>query len=39
VIPQVANGRVLSKRIILGCRQTNALEPVLPVNLDSWVQR
>jgi hypothetical protein len=39
VIPQVTNGRVLSKRIILGCRQTNALEPVLPVTLDSWVQR
>jgi hypothetical protein len=39
VIPQVVNGRVLSKRIILGCRQTNANEPVLPVTLDSWVQR
>lgn len=36
VIPQVTGGRVLSKRIILGCRQTNATQPMLPVNLDSW---
>jgi type II secretory pathway pseudopilin PulG len=39
VIPQVVNGRVLSRRIILGCRQTKTNEPLLPVNLDSWVQR
>jgi prepilin-type N-terminal cleavage/methylation domain-containing protein len=40
VIPQVnAAGRVISKRIILGCRQTNAAQPLLPVNLDSWVQK
>jgi prepilin-type N-terminal cleavage/methylation domain-containing protein len=40
VIPQVdASGRLISKRIILGCRQTNASQPLLPVNLDSWVQR
>ena len=36
VIPQVSGGRVISKRIILGCRQTNAAQPILPVNLDSW---
>lgn len=36
VIPQVSGGRVISKRIILGCRQTNATQPILPVNLDSW---
>lgn len=36
VIPQVSGGRVISKRIILGCRQTNATQPMLPVNLDSW---
>jgi Tfp pilus assembly protein PilV len=39
VIPQVVNGRVLSKRIILGCRQTNSNEVLIPVNLDSSVQR
>ena len=40
VIPQVnATGKLISKRIILGCRQTNASQPLLPVNLDSWVQR
>lgn len=36
VIPQVSGGRVISKRIILGCRQTNPSQPMLPVNLDSW---
>lgn len=39
VIPQVAGGRTISKRIILGCRQTNATRPVVPINLDSWVQK
>jgi hypothetical protein len=39
VIPQVSGGRVISKRIIIGCRQTNAAQPLLPVNLDSWVQK
>ena len=39
VLPQVSGGRVVSKRIILGCRQTNASQPLLPVNLDSWVQK
>lgn len=39
VIPQVSGGRTISKRIIIGCRQTNANRPVLPVNLDSWVQK
>jgi hypothetical protein len=40
VIPQTnANGNVTGKRIIIGCRQTNAAQPLLPVNLDSWVQR
>jgi type II secretory pathway pseudopilin PulG len=34
--PTVGGGRVISKRIILGCRQTNAPQPMLPVNLDSW---
>jgi prepilin-type N-terminal cleavage/methylation domain-containing protein len=36
VIPQVSGGRVISRRIILGSRQTNATQPMLPVNLDSW---
>jgi hypothetical protein len=39
VIPQVSGGRVISKRIIIGCRQTNATQPLLPVTLDSWVQK
>jgi len=39
VIPQVSGGRVISKRIIIGCRQTNANQPLLPVTLDSWVQK
>ena len=39
VIPQVSGGRIMSKRIVIGCRQTNANGPVLPVNLDSWVHK
>ena len=39
VIPQLSGGRTISKRIILGCRQTNANRPTLPINLDSWVQK
>ena len=43
VIPQVinVNGRTvtISKRIILGVRQTNANHLVLPVALDSWVHK
>jgi hypothetical protein len=39
VIPQVSGGRTISKRIIIGCRQTNANRPILPINLDSWVQK
>jgi len=41
VIPQVdpTSGRTISKRIILGCRQTNANRLTLPINLDSWVQK
>jgi hypothetical protein len=39
VIPQVSGGRIISKRIIIGCRQTNAKRPGLAVNLDSWVHK
>ena len=39
VIPQTINGIVVGKRIIIGCRQTNASQPMLPVNLDSSVQK
>jgi hypothetical protein len=39
VIPQTINGVVVSKRIIVGCRQTNASTPMLPVTLDSSVQK
>jgi type II secretory pathway pseudopilin PulG len=30
------NANPISKRIIIGCRQTNSSQPSLPVNLDSW---
>jgi type II secretory pathway pseudopilin PulG len=39
VIPQTSGGRIISKRIIIGCRQTNANRPALAVNLDTWVHR
>ena len=39
VIPQVSGGRIISKRIVIGCRQTNANGPALPINLDSWVHK
>jgi hypothetical protein len=39
VIPQVSGGKVISKRIIIGCRKTNASQPLLPVTLDTWVQK
>jgi len=39
VIPLVSNGVVVSKRIIIGCRQANANEPMLPISLEGSVQR
>ena len=33
------NGTVISKRIIVGCRQTNSAQPMLPISLDTSVQR
>ena len=40
VIPQVASsGRTISRRIIIGVRQTNANQPLLPVNIDTWQQK
>ncbi len=39
VIPQMSGGRIISKRIMIGCRQTNANRPSLAVNLDSWVHK
>jgi type II secretory pathway pseudopilin PulG len=39
VISETSGGTVISKRIIVGCRRTNANQLLLPVNLDSWVQR
>jgi hypothetical protein len=39
VISQVSGAKTISKRIIIGCRQTNATRPMLPVTLDSWVHR
>ena len=39
VIPEISGGAIISKRIIVGCRRTNANQLVFPVNLDSSVQR
>jgi len=42
VFPQVNNGIVVSKRIIIGCRRTQSFgneQLLLPVNLDSSVQK
>src|SRR5258708_10517363 len=40
VLPQVVNGGVISRRIIIGCRKTNATGQLqLPVTLDTWVQK
>jgi hypothetical protein len=39
VIPQTSGGRIISKRIIIGCRQTNSNRPALAVTLDSWVHK
>ncbi len=39
VIPQVNAGRVIGRRIIVGCRQLNAKKLMLPVNLDTLVQK
>jgi hypothetical protein len=34
VIPSA--GSLISRRIIIGCRRTNATQPSLPINLDTW---
>jgi hypothetical protein len=39
VMTETSGGAVISKRIIVGCRRTNANQLLLPVNLDSWVER
>lgn len=39
VIPEVSHGTVVSKRIIIATRRTNSTQPMLPVNLDSSVQK
>jgi type II secretory pathway pseudopilin PulG len=40
VIPQVASGKTISRRIIIGCRKTNATGSLqLPVTLDTWVHK
>jgi prepilin-type N-terminal cleavage/methylation domain-containing protein len=40
VFPQTnANGVLIGKRLIVGCRQTNAAQPMLPVSLDTSIQR
>ncbi len=42
VFPQVSNGAVVSKRIIIGCRRTQSFgdgQLLLPVTLDSVVQK
>lgn len=39
VLPLTKNGVLVGKRFIVGCRKTNTAHPMLPVNLDSSVQR
>lgn len=39
VLPLTNNGVLVGKRFIVGCRKTNTVHPMLPVNLDSSVQR
>ena len=39
IITRAANGVILGKRIIIGCRQTNAGQAMIPINLDTSVQR
>jgi hypothetical protein len=39
VFPQVSGTRTISRRIIIGCRQTNARQLFLPITLDSSVQK
>jgi type II secretory pathway pseudopilin PulG len=42
VIPQSAPGnpgKIIGRRIIIGCRQTNSSQLALPINLDTMVQR
>jgi len=39
VIPETSGGTIISKRIIIGCRRTNTNQLLLPINLDSWVER
>ena len=39
VITRVNNGTITSKRFIIGCRQTNSTQPVVPVTLDTSLQR
>jgi hypothetical protein len=39
VITRTNNGNIVGKRFIVGCRQTNATTPVIPVSLDTSLQR
>jgi hypothetical protein len=39
VITRTAGGVIIGKRFIIGCRQTNATTPVMPVSLDTSLQR
>jgi hypothetical protein len=39
VITRTNNGVVTGKRFIIGCRQTNSTQPVVPVTLDTSLQR
>jgi hypothetical protein len=39
VLPLLNNGVLVGKRFIVGCRKTDTVHPMLPVNLDSSVQR
>src|SRR5712672_674213 len=39
VFPEMNQGTVVSRRIIIGCKRTNSNQTVFPVTLDSWVQK
>ncbi len=39
VISEVNSGKVISRRIIIGCKRMNASQPTLPVTLDTSVQK
>jgi hypothetical protein len=39
VISEVNSGKVISRRIIIGCKRTNSSQPTFPVTLDTWIEK